>query len=138
GFLIHPGTGWLIEAGTGYLVEAGSLLYTNFRWDPVTGVVVEIVDDQEPAGPTPSPAEPPSPSPTAAATAVTSPSPAAAPAPSATASPSLLAAVPGSDSEGADGSGWLVRTLVILGLIGAGALYYIKLRGSSAKAAFTR
>ena len=114
------------------------MLYTNFRWDPATGLVTEIADDQETASPTPSPTESPSPSPTASATASASPSPTATPTPSATASPSILAAAPSSDSEGPDGNGWLVRTLVILGLIGVGALYYIKLRGSSAKAAFTR
>ncbi|MFB9798670.1 hypothetical protein ACFFON_17200 [Arthrobacter citreus] len=140
GYLIHPGTGWLIESGSGYLIDGGSMLYTDFRWDPATGLVTTIAADEEPSAPSPTatPEPTPTPSATPSATATPSPSATAAQTASATPSASAIAAAPSADIGGTTGTGWWVRTLVILGLIGAGALYYVKLRGSSAKASFNR
>jgi len=122
GYLIHPGTGYLIEPGTGNLVDGRSWLYTDLRWDPVTGDISNIFDDPEES---PVPTESPKESPSAAAPQVT-----AKPVPSvAESTPSEdLSAVSESDLGTDWGTHWVTRAGVILLLVSAGIVYYMKLR----------
>lgn len=123
GYLIHPATGYLVEPGTGNLVDGRTWLYTDLRWDPATGDVVSIFDSpDETASPDPSPTTKSEAKPEAAVTTTPSPSP--------TAAQASLEAAKTSARDGVDWSThWLTRTAVILLLVGAGTLYYVKLRG---------
>ncbi|GEM_PF-4286588 len=123
GYLIHPGTGYLIEPGTGNLVDGRTWLYTELKWNPSTGEVTSVFDasDEAPAA---------DPSSTSPPTSNAEPTTQTSRAPAPSASEADLSATKASAEHGTDWSThWLTRTLVILLLVGAGALYYAKLRG---------
>ncbi len=126
GYLIHPATGYLVEPGTGNLIDGRTWLYTDLRWDPATDDVVSIFDSpDETASPDPSPTTQSEAKPEAAVTTAPSPSP--------TAAQASLEAAKTSARDGVDWSThWLTRSVVILLLVGAGTLYYVKLRGPGA------
>ena len=130
GFLIHPGTGWLIESGSGYLIDGGSMLYTDFRWDPATGLVTTLTADEEPSSPSPSPAPEATATPSATPSATPTASASASATPTATPSPSRtpVAAEQAAANEGFSTPDWVIRGGVIVLLLGLGALYYRKLR----------
>ncbi len=91
-FLIHPETGYLIEPTTGQLLLPGSLIYTNLRYDWVSGEVTEMPDGGVPAEqptPEPTPSET-----TAAPTPTPTPNPTPSPTPAAAPAPSVEAPVP--------------------------------------------
>ncbi|MCC3271134.1 hypothetical protein [Arthrobacter zhangbolii] len=120
GYLIHPGTGYLIEPVTGNLVNPTTWEYTGLIWDPETG---EARD----------PSAEPSPTPTPSATPTASTSPSSSPSATAAVGPTASPSATGLSAEVANsrgGNGWAMRGGVVVLLIGAGALYYLKLRGS--------
>ncbi|MDN3904193.1 hypothetical protein QWJ37_06725 [Arthrobacter sp. YD2] len=122
GYLIHPDTGYFIEPVTGNLVDPATWEYTGLVWDPETG---EARDPSAEPSPTPTPT--PSATPPASASPSSSPSATTEVAPTATPSATPLSADAANSSSG---TGWVVRGGVIVLLIGAGALYYLKLRGT--------
>lgn len=124
GYLIHPATGYLIEPGTGNLVDGRTWLYTDLRWNPSTGEVVNIFDaPEESASPSASPTQSP------ATEAAVKPGPETTPSPAPSSPAAELSATSTGMDEGVDWSThWLTRSAVILLLAAAGALYYVKLR----------
>ncbi|KNC18502.1 hypothetical protein AC792_11835 [Arthrobacter sp. RIT-PI-e] len=102
GFLVHPPTGYLIEPGTGNLLFADSLIYTNLRYDELTGEVV-VIEGESPVPPASAP-EAAGPAPTAGPTATPSgqaggtAEPTASAAPSASATVSALPTTPAVDT----------------------------------------
>lgn len=133
GYLIEPQTGLLIEPGTGTLIDPTTYFYTTFRFNFATGEVVEAepATKEPPRGPSeqPQPEESPVATPLSVALSPSPPSSA-----SVSDSPSGRA-VDGNATAGDGGVPLgehpITRALVVLLLIGLGAVYQAKLRGGS-------
>ncbi|WP_167398946.1 hypothetical protein [Arthrobacter pityocampae] len=112
----------------------GSLAYTTFRWDPATGTVEDITAEED----LQTESAEPVPTPEATATRTPEPTRKAAPTPTATASVIPTPTAPAEPPSGAEeidqvsaqsiGTHPATRILLILLLVGLGAVYYSKLR----------